>query len=139
MQWGLDRKRTYDTVDDSAATVKEIIELLTAGGYLEISEGRYPLVGLGPRCREAATDEFRLYMKRKPRPIKARTGLGANASSSASINDSIPNTTSLILCDAGLLLMTNSPYSDLFSIGIPSTKSAYTKYLFDVRPISSKG
>ena len=69
----------------------------------------------------------------------ATTQKESSVSSSASINDSIPNTTSLILCDAGLLLMTNSPYSDLFSIGIPSTKSAYTKYLFDVRPISSKG
>ena len=63
-EYGLTRKRTYDIVDDSPATVKEIIELLTAGEYLEISEGRYPLVGLGPRAREAATDEFRLYMKR---------------------------------------------------------------------------
>ena len=67
LEWGLDRSRTYGIVDDSTATVKEIIELLTAGEYLEISEGRYPLVGLGPRAREAATDEFRLYLKRKPK------------------------------------------------------------------------
>lgn len=71
-EWGLDRSRTYNVVDDSAATVKEIIEILTAGEYLEISEGRYPLVGLGPRAREAATDEFRLYMKRKRKAPKAR-------------------------------------------------------------------
>lgn len=81
IEWGLDRKRTYNIVDDSTATIKEIIELLTAGDYLEISEGRYPIVGLGPRAREAATDEFRLYMKRKPRKGEAggslRTGLGA--------------------------------------------------------------
>ena len=81
MQWGLDRKRTYNIVKDSTATVKEVIELLTAGGYLEISEGRYPLVGLGPRCREAATDEFQLYMKRKPR--LAKTQVGTNASTGA--------------------------------------------------------
>jgi len=79
MQWGLDRKRTYNIVDDPAATVKEIIELLAAGGYLEISEGRYPLVGLGPRCREAATDEFRLYMKRKTRRAQTRYGAGASS------------------------------------------------------------
>ena len=67
-EWGLDRARTYDIVDESTSVVKEIIELLTAGDYLEISEGNYPLVGLGPRAREAATDEFRLYMKRKKKP-----------------------------------------------------------------------
>ena len=75
LEWGLDRKRTYNIVDDSTATVKEIIELLAAGGYLEISEGRYPLVGLGPRAREAATDEFRLYMKRKPRKSTLSTSM----------------------------------------------------------------
>ena len=48
--------------------------LLAAGDYLEITEGRYPLVGLGPRAREAATDEFRLYLKRKP---KKTAGQGA--------------------------------------------------------------
>ena len=72
-EYGLDSKRTYGIVDDSSATVKEIIELLTAGEYLEVSEGRYPLVGLGPRAREAATDEFRLYMKRR-RKVKPDSG-----------------------------------------------------------------
>ena len=78
MEWGLDRCRTYDIVNDSAAMVKEIIELLTAGEYLEISEGRYPLVGLGPRAREAATDEFRLYMKRKKKPAASRGAAGGS-------------------------------------------------------------
>lgn len=76
--WNLDQLRTYDIVDDSTATIKEIIELLTAGEYLEISEGRYPLVGLGPRAREAATDEFRLYIKRTTR-IKAETSTAGRA------------------------------------------------------------
>jgi len=66
-EWGLDVKRTYNIVSEPTSTVKDIIELLAASDYLEISAGRYPLVGLGPRAREAATDEFRLYMKRKPR------------------------------------------------------------------------
>jgi len=65
--FGLTGARTYGILDISTAKVKEIIELLTAGGYLEITEGRFPLVGLGPRAREAATDEFRLYMKRVAR------------------------------------------------------------------------
>ena len=72
LEWGLDRKRTYNIVDEPAGTVKEIIELLAAGDYLEITEGRYPLVGLGPRAREAATDEFRLYLKRKPKKVAER-------------------------------------------------------------------
>ena len=69
-EWNLDSSRTYGAVEDSVAAVKEIIELLAAGGYLEITEGRYPLVGLGPRAREAAVtnSEFHLYMKRKTKP-----------------------------------------------------------------------
>ena len=81
--FGLTRARTYGIVDESSAVVKEIVELLTSKGYLEISEGRYPLVGLGPRAREAATDDFRLFMKRvrktaqKPqqRPVAVRASM----------------------------------------------------------------
>ena len=58
--YGLSHARTYGILSISAAKVKEIIELLCAGGYLEITEGRYPLVGLGPIARQAATDDFRL-------------------------------------------------------------------------------
>ena len=83
-EWGLDRCRTYgDAADASAVQVKEIIELLAAGGYLEISEGRYPLVGLGPRMREAATDGFSLFMKRakpKAKVTSARKSAVAAAS-----------------------------------------------------------
>lgn len=80
-EWGLDRCRTYGILTESTATVKEIIELLTAADYLEISEGRYPIVGLGPRAREAATDEFRLYMKRKKKPAKAERAERASRAS----------------------------------------------------------
>ena len=73
-EWGLDRARTYGIVDEPTPVVKEIMELLVAGEYLEVSEGRYPLVGLGPRAREAATDEFRLYMKRKKKPASGVKG-----------------------------------------------------------------
>ena len=83
-EWGLDRSRTYGIVEESTGTVKEIIELLTAGEYLEISEGRYPLVGLGPRAREAATDEFRLYMKRRRRPARQGRGPAGDAASGKS-------------------------------------------------------
>lgn len=73
-QFGLDRARTYGILDVSAAEIKEIIELLVVGEYLEISEGRFPLVGLGPRAREAATDEFRLHMKRVKKPARESVG-----------------------------------------------------------------
>ena len=62
--------------------------MLTAGDYLEISEGNYPLVGLGPRAREAATDEFRLYMKRKKKPAptaRAAVAPAKKAKAAASI------------------------------------------------------
>ena len=81
-EWGLDRARTYGILDETTATLKEIIELLAAGDYLEISEGRYPLVGLGFRAREAATDEFRLYMKRTRKV--ASSGASRKASGSGS-------------------------------------------------------
>ena len=79
--FGLMSARTYGIAEESTATIKEIIEQLTAGEYLEISEGRYPLVGLGPRAREAATDEFRLYMKRPKKKAKEpRVAAGATSS-----------------------------------------------------------
>ena len=67
MELHLDQSACYGTVDASAAEVKEVIELLAAGGYLEISEGKYPLVGYGPRAREASRDDFVLTMKRVAR------------------------------------------------------------------------
>ena len=78
-QFGLDRARTYGILDESPGTIKEIIELLVADDYLEISEGRFPLVGLGPRARQAATDEFRLYMKRVKTPSRERAAKAAKA------------------------------------------------------------
>ena len=82
----LDEAASYDTVDASASQVKEVVELLAAGGYLSISEGSYPVVGLGPRFREAAQDDFRLTMKRTPRkPARAKgTAGGAGAAGGAS-------------------------------------------------------
>ena len=87
----LTQKKTYGILDDSAALVKEIIEQLCAGDYLEISEGRYPLVGLGPRAREAATNEFSLYMKR-PKPKAAAPGAGAGANVGAGRSQSASGT-----------------------------------------------
>ncbi len=68
----LDETKSYGTLDASAAQLKEVIELLAAGGYLSITEGSYPVVGLGPRAREAVGDGFELAMKRVTRKA-ART------------------------------------------------------------------
>lgn len=61
---GLDRAMSFGTSHTSAAQLKEVIELLCAGGYLAITEGKYPLVGFGPRVREVASKDFSLTMKR---------------------------------------------------------------------------
>ncbi len=60
------------TVDAPASQVKEVVELLAAGGYLAITEGSYPVVGLGPRGREAAEEGFSLSMKRVVREAERR-------------------------------------------------------------------
>lgn len=74
-EFGLESSRTYGTLpDDSAARIKEIIEILASEGYLQIGEGRYPLVGLGVRAREAAVPEFSLAMKRPPERITRLKG-----------------------------------------------------------------
>ena len=73
LEFGLDKARCYDTVDASKEQVKEVVELLASQGCLEITEGKFPLVGLGPRFREAGRDDFELRMKRVVRkPAKAK-------------------------------------------------------------------
>ena len=72
-EFGLDKARRAGAADASKEQVKEVVELLASQGYLEISEGRFPLVGLGPRFREAGADDFELRMKRVVRkPAKAK-------------------------------------------------------------------
>lgn len=73
----LDEAASYAVVDAPATQVKEIIELLAAGGYLAITEGSYPLVGLGPRAREAAEDGFSLAMKHVVRTPQRERGRAA--------------------------------------------------------------
>ena len=59
------------------ARIREVVELLAAGGYLVVTEGTYPTVQLGPRFREAAEPGFSLAMKSVPR--KATRARGAVA------------------------------------------------------------
>ena len=75
----LEEAACYNTVNVPAAQVKEVIELLAADGYLLITEGTYPVVGLGPRAREAAVEGFSLSMKRVLRkPERARAAAGGS-------------------------------------------------------------
>ena len=66
----LDRLQSYNAVSDSAAQVKEVIELLAAAGILDISDGTYPVVGLGARSFEAEQESFTFSMKKIRRPRK---------------------------------------------------------------------
>lgn len=77
-QFGLDRAACLGTVDMPAAQIKEVVELLAAGGYLEVTEGKFPVVGFGPCFREAAAPEFRLLMKRVVRKPKAKERAAAS-------------------------------------------------------------
>lgn len=58
----------------SPALLREVIELLASQEYLVITEGKFPTVGLGPRCREAAQDDFTLSMKQIDRAATDRSG-----------------------------------------------------------------
>ena len=76
LSFGLDRANAYGTLSHaSAAHVKDVIELLVAGRYLDISEGKFPKVGFGPNYRAAAASEFSLFMKRIAKK-SARAGTG---------------------------------------------------------------
>lgn len=83
LEFGLDKARSYGAADASKEQVKEVVELLASQGYLEISEGRFPLVGLGPRFREAGADDFELKIKRIARkPARAKGAAGTTFGSS---------------------------------------------------------
>lgn len=87
----LEEAASYNTVNAPAAQVKEIVELLAAGGYLSITEGTYPVVGLGLRALEVTEEGFGLTMKRvvrKPeRPHSKKAGRGTVFGASGSVAD----------------------------------------------------
>ncbi len=62
-RFDLDKCATYSTLDAPTSLLKEVIELLACGDYLLITEGRFPLVGFGPRFREVASPDFSLRMR----------------------------------------------------------------------------
>lgn len=73
-RFGLADAKTFNTVSMSQAQLKEVVELLSAGEYLEITEGKYPVVGFGPRFRAAAAPEFRMRMKQVERAVGRKAG-----------------------------------------------------------------
>ncbi|HIS41205.1 MAG TPA: DNA helicase RecQ [Candidatus Aphodovivens avistercoris] len=77
LEFGLDKARNYGVADASKEQVKEVVELLASQGFLEVTEGRFPLVGLGPRFREAGAPDFCLQMKRVARKPSRAKGTGA--------------------------------------------------------------
>ena len=93
--FGLDRANAYDTLPQaSIAHLKDVVELLVAGRYLDISEGKFPKVGFGPNYRAAATPEFSLFMKRlvrKSEPSGGTFGGRAFGSSGTKGSSSLPD------------------------------------------------
>ena len=79
-QWGLVNLPVYGTSEARRALLMEVVELLAADGYLAITEGKFPLVGFGPRYREAAEPDFALRIKQTP---KVRKGSAAKLPKSA--------------------------------------------------------
>ncbi|MEC4272912.1 DNA helicase RecQ [Adlercreutzia sp. R25] len=75
-QWGLTGLPVYGACEARRPLLMEVVELLAADGYLAITEGKFPLVGFGPRYREAAEPDFSLTMKQTP---KVRKGAAAKA------------------------------------------------------------
>lgn len=73
-QWGLVNLPVYGTSEARRSLLMEVVELLAADGYLAITEGKFPLVGFGPRYREAAEPDFALRIKQTP---KVRKGSAA--------------------------------------------------------------
>ena len=73
-QWGLVNLPVYGTSEARRALLMEVVELLAADGYLAITEGKFPLVGFGPRYREAAEPDFAPRIKQTP---KVRKGSAA--------------------------------------------------------------
>ena len=71
-RFGLADAKTFNTVAMSQTQLKEVIELLAAGEYLQITEGRFPVVGFGPRFREAAAPDFQLQMKQVEQSAQQR-------------------------------------------------------------------
>lgn len=79
LEGGFDGLSCYGTLDDSAAQIKEVVELLAAQGILSISDGTYPTVGLGPRVFVAEASDFTFAMKKVRRASASNRSRGPRA------------------------------------------------------------
>ena len=58
-----DALNSYGSTKESAALVRDVIELMAAEGYLSISDGEYPVVSCGPRAAEVSALGFSMEIK----------------------------------------------------------------------------
>lgn len=78
---GLDTLSTYGISDKSAHTLHAIIDFLLQNRYLEKSDGKYPVLRLGPKAKDALTAAAPVRMKlAKERSPLERAGAKANGS-----------------------------------------------------------
>ncbi len=88
-RFDLDKCATYSTLDAPTSLLKEVIELLACGDYLLITEGRFPLVGFGPRFREVASPDFSLRMRAhvvaRPDRTPKFAGMGSKGKSKGAV------------------------------------------------------
>ena len=76
----------YASVKETAALVRDVIELMAAEGYLAISDGEYPVVSAGPRAKEVSSIGFDLEIKsyrKDALPKEKRDAQGKKTVSSA--------------------------------------------------------
>ena len=74
---------SYDTVSDSISQVKEVIELLASEGFLQVSEGKFPTVGLGERSHEAFMEDFTFSIKQMKKSTLPKKGKAASSPTSS--------------------------------------------------------
>ncbi|MDO5335168.1 MAG: HRDC domain-containing protein, partial [Coriobacteriia bacterium] len=83
-RYELDKCSTYGSSDEAISVLKEVIELLACREHLLITEGKFPLVGFGPKFREVADPRFSLGMKKhlvaRPDRTPRFGGMGSGAS-----------------------------------------------------------
>lgn len=89
-EFGLESSRTYGALpNDSAARIKEIIEILASEGYLQIG-GALPLGWPGLAHLKAAVPEFSLAMKRPPERVTRLKGAEGAAAAFGSAGSDKP-------------------------------------------------
>jgi ATP-dependent DNA helicase RecQ len=75
--WGLMKKYSKDDI-------KEMVDFLVADGFLQVSDGEYPVLSFTPQTRPFLKGQEKLLMRwRGSRPMEEKTAQRVNAASSA--------------------------------------------------------